>query len=97
MPTYIAMLKWTQQGIKNVKESPARVDAARKAFKKDGVTMKELYMVMGHHDIIVVLDAPDDAALAKAMLSTASMGNFTSETSRAFTEDEFRAIIKGLA
>ncbi len=97
MPTYIAMLKWTQQGIKNVKESPARVDAARKAFKKDGVTMKELYMVMGHHDMMVVIEAPDDAALAKALLSSASMGNFTSETSRAFTEEEYRHIINGLS
>jgi uncharacterized protein with GYD domain len=96
MPTYIAMLKWTQQGIKNVKESPARLDAARKGFKAAGVTLNDMYMVTGRYDMIVVLDAKDDAALAKALLSGASGGNFTSETCRAFTEDEYRKIIKGL-
>lgn len=96
MPTYISMLKWTQQGIKNVKESPSRVDAARKAFKADGVTLKDLYMVTGHHDMILVIEAPNDATLAKALLSGGSQGFFTSETSRAFTEDEYRQIIKEL-
>jgi uncharacterized protein with GYD domain len=96
MPTYIAMLKWTQQGIKNVKESPSRLDAARKSFKAAGVALKDAYMVTGRYDMIVVLDAKDDAALAKVLLSGASQGNFTSETCRAFTEDEYRKIIKGL-
>ena len=97
MPTYIAMLKWTQQGIKNVSESPTRLDAVRTALKKDGVNLKEMYMVTGRHDMIIVLDAPNDVALAKAMLKAASQGNVTTETCRAFTEDEYRAIIKGLA
>jgi uncharacterized protein with GYD domain len=97
MSTYIAMLNWTQQGIKNVKESPTRLDSARSAFKRDGVTLKEMYMVTGRHDMIVVIDAPNDAALAKAMLAGASQGNFTSETCRAFTEEEFRTIVKGMA
>jgi uncharacterized protein with GYD domain len=97
MATYIAMLKWTQQGIKNVSESPTRLDAVRAALKKDGVNLKEMYMVTGRHDMIIVLDAPNDVALAKAMLKAASQGNVTTETCRAFTEDEYRAIIKGLA
>ena len=97
MANYIAMLKWTQQGIKNVSESPTRLDAVRAALKKDGVNLKEMYMVTGRHDMIIVLDAPNDVALAKAMLTAASQGNVTTETCRAFTEDEYRAIIKGLA
>jgi uncharacterized protein with GYD domain len=96
MPTYITMLKWTQQGIKNVKESPTRVDTARNAFKADGVIMKELFLVTGQHDMVLVIEAPNDTALAKALLNSASMGNFTSETCRAFTEDEYRQIIKEL-
>jgi uncharacterized protein with GYD domain len=96
MPTYIAMLKWTSQGIKDVKQSPSRLDAARKGFQAAGVTMKQFYMVMGRHDLIMVVEAPDDATLAKAMLGAASQGSVTSETCRAFTEEEYRKIVGGL-
>ena len=97
MPTYIAMLKWTPQGLQNIKNSPSRLDAARKGFEAAGVKMKEFYMVTGHHDMIAVVDAADDAALAKAILGATSQGNITSETCRAFTENEYRQIVGGLA
>ena len=97
MPTYIALLKWTQQGIQSVKQSPSRLDAARKGFAAAGATMKEFYMVTGRYDMIAVVEAPDDLALAKAILSSASQGNITSETCRAFNEEEYRKIIGGLA
>jgi uncharacterized protein with GYD domain len=97
MPTYIAMLKWTPQGLQNVKQSPSRLDAARKIFSEAGANMKDFYMVTGHYDMVAIIDAPDDAALAKAILVATSQGNITSETCRAFTEDEYREIIRGLA
>jgi uncharacterized protein with GYD domain len=96
MPTYIAMLKWTAQGLQNVKQSPSRLDAARKSFESAGVKMKDFYMVTGKHDMIAVVEAPDDIALAKALLSVASSGSITTETCRAFTETEYRQIINGL-
>jgi uncharacterized protein with GYD domain len=96
MPTYITLLKWTPQGLQNVKQSPSRVDAARKAFQVVGVTMKSFFMVTGRYDMVAVVEAPDDAALAKALLATTSMGSITSETCRAFSEDEYRQIIAGL-
>jgi uncharacterized protein with GYD domain len=96
MPTYIAMLKWTPQGVQDLKQSPSRLDAARKGFTSAGVTMKDFYMVTGHHDMIAIIEAPDDAALAKALLTTMSQGSVTTETCRAFTEDEYRQIISGL-
>ena len=96
MPTYIALLKWTPQGLQNVKQSPSRLDGARKAFQSVGVTMKSFFMVTGQYDMVAVVDAPDDAALAKAILATTSMGSIVSETCRAFTEDEYRQIIAGL-
>ncbi len=96
MPTYIAMLKWTPQGLQNVKQSPSRLDAARKGFEAAGVRMKEFYMVTGHYDMVAIVDAPDDKALAKAILGSASQGSITSETCRAFSEDEYRQIISGL-
>ena len=97
MPTYIVLLKWTPQGVQNVKSSPARLDAARKSFETAGVKMKDFYMVMGQYDLVTVLEAPDDFTLAKAILSATSQGSITSETCRAFTEAEYRNIVGGLA
>ncbi len=97
MRTYIALLKWTPQGVQNVKQSPSRLAAARKGIEAAGVKMKDFYMVTGRYDMIVIIEAPDDGALAKALLTLASQGNIRSETCRAFTEDEYRQIIGGLA
>jgi uncharacterized protein with GYD domain len=97
MPTYIAMLKWTPQGLQKIKESPSRLDAARKGFEAAGVKMKEFYMVTGQYDMIAVLEAPDYPAVAKAILGSVSQGNITSETCRAFTEQEYRQIISALS
>lgn len=96
MPAYIALLKWTPQGLQNVKQSPSRLDAARRGFEAAGVKMKDFYMVTGRYDMVVIVEAPDDKALARAILSTASQGSIASETCRAFTEDEYRQIISGL-
>jgi uncharacterized protein with GYD domain len=97
MQTYIAFLKWTPQGLQNVKQSPSRLDAAKKGFQSAGVTMKQFFMVTGQYDMIAIVEAPDDLALAKAILSVTSQGSITSETCRAFTEEEYRKIIGGLA
>jgi uncharacterized protein with GYD domain len=93
MPTYIAMVKWTQQGLKDIKESASRLDVGRKNFESAGVTIKAFYMVMGRYDNIAIMEAPDDASVAAAMLKAASLGSITSETCRAFTEAEYRQII----
>jgi uncharacterized protein with GYD domain len=96
MPTYIALLRWTPQGIQNVKQSPSRLEATRKGFEAAGVKMKDFYLVTGQYDMIAVLDAPDDVALAKALLNSTAQGNIRTETCRAFTEDEYQQIIGGL-
>jgi uncharacterized protein with GYD domain len=96
MPTFIAMLNWTQQGLQNIKQSPSRLDAARKGFESAGVKLKEFYMVTGQYDMVAVIDAPDDTAVAKAILAACSQGSITSQTCRAFTEEEYRKIISGL-
>jgi uncharacterized protein with GYD domain len=93
MPTYIALLKWTQQGAADVKASPKRLDAGRKAFKKAGAEIKETWLTMGRYDLVCVIDAPDDETLARLMLQLGSAGNIQSETLKAFSEDQFRKII----
>lgn len=96
MPTYISLLHYTEQGIKNIKESPARLDSVRDLFKTMGANLKAFYLVTGQYDAISIAEAPDDATIAKLMLALGSKGNVRSETFRAFPEDEYRKIIAGL-
>jgi uncharacterized protein with GYD domain len=96
MPSYITLLKWTQHGIGNVKNSAKRLDDGKKAFKKLGVEFKHVYLTMGRYDLICVLEAPDAETVAKAILGLASAGAVSSETMPAFTEDEYRKIIGSL-
>jgi len=96
MATYITLLKYTQQGIKDIKNSPNRLDSARKAWKAAGGELKSFYLTMGRYDAVVVSELPDDASVARLALATGSQGNVTTETLRAFGEDEFRKIIASL-
>lgn len=96
MPTYIALLKWTSQGLQNVKASPSRLDAAKRSLETAGVTLREFYMVTGRYDMIAIGEASDEGVMARALLSITSKGDFTSETCRAFTEKEYQQIISGL-
>ncbi len=96
MAIYVILVEYTQKGIENIKQSPARLDEAKKAVKAVGAQMKEFYLVMGRYDIIIVLEAPDDQTVAKWALGLSSKGNVTTETLRAFTEDEYRKIIGAL-
>jgi uncharacterized protein with GYD domain len=96
MPTYIALLNWTQQGISKVGSSAKRLDAGRKAFKKMGVELKDSYLTMGRYDLVCVIEAPDDETYAKAVLGLGAEGNVSTETLKAFSEDEYRKIIGSL-
>jgi len=96
MVTYIILFRFTQQGIKNIKESPDRVDTAKQTFRAMGAEVKEFYSVMGKYDTVFVVEAPDDETIAKLTLAIGSLGNVRTETLRAFTEDEYRKIIADL-
>ena len=96
MPTYVALLKWTGQGVGNVKDSPARLDAGRKAFKKIGAKIKDSYLTMGRYDLIMLLEAPSDDAVATALLTLAAQGNVQTETLKAWSEDKYRKITGGI-
>ena len=96
MATYIVLFQYTEQGAHNIKESPARIDAARKAFQAMGAELKAWFLTMGQYDGVVIAEAPDDETVAKLALATGALGNIRTETLRAFTEDEFRKIVAGL-
>ena len=96
MSTYLCLSNWTQGGIEYIKESSTRLDAAKQEWEKEGVTIREIFMTLGQYDLVFVIEAPDDAALAKALLSQASKGGVRTTTLRAFSETEYREIIGSL-
>ncbi|MGH7206023.1 MAG: GYD domain-containing protein [Nitrospiraceae bacterium] len=96
MPTYISLLNWTDQGIKTVKDSPKRLDAAKKSLKDMGAELKTFYMTQGTYDVALILEAPNDEVLAKFLLKIGSAGNVRTTTLRAYPEDEYRKIIASL-
>jgi uncharacterized protein with GYD domain len=96
MSTYILLAHWTEQGIRTVKDSPKRLDAAKAAVKALGGEIKSFFMTMGKYDFVVIYEAPDDAAAARFTLTTAQGGNLRSQTLKAFSETEYREIIGSL-
>ncbi len=96
MATYITLLRWTQKGIENVRDSPGRIEAARNIFRELGAEIKSFHLVMGRYDAVIVSQAPSADVVAKALLSICSKGNAQTETLCAFPEDEFRKIISAL-
>ena len=96
MPTYVTLIRYTQKGIEAIKDGPARLDAAKEAFRAAGGRIKDFYLVTGKYDAVVVAEAPDDETAVKLSLAIASRGNSRTETLRAFTEEEFRRIVANL-
>jgi uncharacterized protein with GYD domain len=96
MAIYISLVRYTQQGISKIKDSPARMDTARKAAASMGGSIQAVYLTMGRYDGVVISEFPDDAAYAKFMLSVASSGFMSTETLKALHEEEFRKVIGSL-
>ncbi len=96
MPTYVMLANWTDQGARQVKESPKRVDAAKKALADMGGEFKSLYMTMGDYDLVVIYEAPDDAVAARFTLLLAQQGAVRTRTLKAFPEAAYREIMNSL-
>ena len=96
MPTYLSLIKYTQQGAATIKESPTRLDIARRAAQALGGQIKEWYLTLGQYDAIAVIEMPSEETLAQLLLVLAAAGNIQTETCRAFTEDEYRILLASL-
>jgi uncharacterized protein with GYD domain len=94
--TYIVLARYTQQGVENIKDGPARLSAAKEAFEEMGGELKEFYLTMGRYDMIVVAEAPSGAIATKLALMIGSKGAIRTETLRAFPESEYLNIIADL-
>jgi len=93
MPTYVTLFKWTEQGIQDIKNVPARFDAAKKLVEAGGGKVLGLFVTMGDWDIVAITEGPSDEMAAAAALSIASKGNSRTTTMRAFTESEFAEVL----
>ena len=96
MATYITLIRYTERGIENIKEGPARLDGFKQMVRDAGGEFKEFYLVMGDYDVVLITEAPDDETMAKILLTLGSKASHRTETLRAFTEDEYRKIIASL-
>jgi len=96
MPTYITLIQFTQQGIGNIKESPARLDAAKAGIEAAGGRFIGYYLTMGRYDAVIISEGPDDETVTKILLATGAQGNVRTETLRAFNEEQYRRIIADL-
>jgi len=96
MPHFVTLIRYTQKGITSIKESPSRLDAARKAAESEGGTIHAWYLTMGHYDALLISEFPSAEACAKFTLSAGALGNISTETLTAFPEAEYRKICGSL-
>ena len=96
MTTYILLVNWTEAGIKNVKDSPQRLDAAKKLLRDMGGEFKSFFLTMGEFDMIAEYEAPDDAVAARFAFQLGQLGYIRTRTLKAFPEAAYREIINSL-
>jgi len=93
MATYIMLANFSDQGIRNVKDTVKRAEAFRELAKGAGVTVKDLYWTLGQYDIVAVADAPDEMTVTALGLTLGKSGNVRTQTLRAFSADEMSKIL----
>ena len=93
MATYIALVNFTDQGIRNIKQTTERAKALSAAAAKLGIKVKDTYWTMGAYDAVLVADAPNDEAITALALSVGALGNIRTQTMRAYSAEELSKII----
>ena len=96
MPTYVVLVNWTDQGIRNVKQTIERTDHGGEIAQKHGLKLERAYWTVGAYDMVAVFEAPDDEAISAHLLEIGSLGNMRSTTLRAYDEEEMSAILQRL-
>jgi|SRR5215471_12606213 len=94
MATYVTLYRFTEQGLRNIKDTVKRAEAAKKAASQVGVTVKEVLWTQGQYDIVVISEASDEVAANALTLNTLKQGNVHGQTLRAFTAAEMERILE---
>jgi uncharacterized protein with GYD domain len=93
MATYVMLATYTEQGLKGIKDTVKRTEAARELAKKAGVTMRESFWTLGAYDLVAVFEAPDDETMTAFSLSAARLGNIKTQTLRAFSSKDMGTVL----
>ncbi len=93
MNTYVTLYRFTEQGVRTIKDAPKRVEMLHEQFKAAGAEIKQFYGLMGQYDTMIIAEAPNDEVMIKLNLMIDAMGNVTSQTLRAFSETEFKKVV----
>ena len=96
MPTYISLMKLTEQGFKDIKNAPQRIEDAVKGLEAVGGKLGFFYAVMGDYDYVAVAECPNDEIAATFLLLLGSMGNVRGTILKVFTKEEFAEMVKKL-
>jgi len=97
MPAYISLVNFTEQGVRDAKNSINRVRTFEKALEAAGGRKIAIWWTLGQYDLVVITEMPDDQTAARVLLQTAMLGNVRTTTLRGFSEDEMESIVQGLA
>jgi uncharacterized protein with GYD domain len=96
MPTYVVLVNWTDQGIRNVKQTIERTDSGGEIAQKHGLKLKQAYWTVGAYDMVCIFEAPDEEAISAHLLEIGSLGNVRTTTLRAYSEEEMSGILQRL-
>ena len=93
MVTYVVLAKFTDQGVKNAKDSPKRAEAFKQMAKTFGATVKDIFWTQGRYDIVTIVEAPDEHSATALNLSLSALGNIRTESLRAFSSEDMMKIV----
>jgi uncharacterized protein with GYD domain len=93
MVAYVVLANFTEQGVRNAKESLKRAEAFKDLAKTFGVTVRDIVWTQGRYDVVTIVDAPDESAFMSLTLSLAALGNVRTESLRAFSAAEMTKIV----
>jgi uncharacterized protein with GYD domain len=96
MPTYVVLVNWTEQGIRNVKQTVERTDSGADLAEKHGLKFEQAYWSVGAYDMVAIFTAPNDEAMSAHLLEIGSLGNVRTTTLRAYDEEEMKGILQRL-
>jgi uncharacterized protein with GYD domain len=96
MPTYVVLVNWTDQGIRNVRQTIERTDSGADLAQKHGLKFEQAYWTVGPYDMVAIFTAPDDEAMSAHLLEIGSLGSVRTTALRAYGEEEISRILQRL-